>query len=185
MRIAVICIASVLLLAGCKHQGAVSPEQQVVTKPTAPKFDLAGSWIAAPDVALSQETNEPITIREKGDGVFSVDMFASDGIAIELRTTQLGEQEDYAIADVLASSNGIPGIRYLGIIARKDDTLSVWWIESKSLARLMHADGHSAVIEYSAFGSKIFANAEDLLECIRQHSRELVGKPTTFTTKIK
>ncbi|WP_144059365.1 hypothetical protein [Rhodopirellula sp. SWK7] len=185
MRIAVICVASVLLLAGCKHQGAVSPQQQVVTKPMAPKFDLTGSWIAAPDVALPQDANEPVTIRKTGDGVFSIDMFAADGIAIELRTTQLGEQEDYAIADVLASANGKPWIRYLGIIARKNDTLMVWWIESKSLAKLMHADGHSAVVEHSAFGTKVFADAEDLLQCVRQHSRELAGKPATFTKKIK
>ncbi|MEM8671496.1 MAG: hypothetical protein AAGG48_28510 [Planctomycetota bacterium] len=183
MRIAVICIASVLFLSGCKHQGAVSPQQQVVTKPTTPKFDLTGAWIAAPEVVLPQDSNKPITIRKTGDGVFSIDMFAADGIAIELRTAQLGEQEGYAIADVVASTNGKPWIRYLGIIAKKEDMLTVWWIESKSLAKLMHADGHSAVIEHSAFGTKVFADAEDLRQCVRQHSRELVGKPATFTKK--
>lgn len=183
MRISIVFFAFVVFAIGCKHQGAISPQEQVVATPVAPKFELAGQWIASSDLLLPQDVEEPITIRSSGDGLFSIDVPEAEELEIELRTAPLGNQNEYAIAEVLASAGGKPWIRYLGIVARQGDTLSVWWIESKSLAKLMRADGYSAVIEHSAFGSKVFADSGDLLDCVAKHSRELIGKPVTLTRK--
>lgn len=185
MRSVVFCIAATLCVVGCKHQGAFSPQQQVVTKPITPKFELAGVWLPSPDGLFPQHSNQPVTIHKTDDGVFSINFVDAVELDVELRTTLLGEHGNYAIADVLASANGEPWLRYLGIIAHSSGTLSVWWIESKTLAKFMHAEGHSAVIERSTFGSKVFAEPQDLLDCITKHSRELVGNPVTFTRKTK
>ncbi len=180
MRTYILVLLSIVILNGCKHQGAVSPQQQVIAVPKTPAFDIAGTWVAVSDPSFPDET-KPITVRKIGEGVYSIEILAPEEFEIELRTTELGDAKNYAITEVLASAGGSEWGRYLGLIAMKNGAITVWWIESKNLARLLHADGHSAVIEHSAFGSKIHAGSDDLLDCIQKHSRELVGQPTLFT----
>ncbi|MEM6473776.1 MAG: hypothetical protein AAF802_29730 [Planctomycetota bacterium] len=174
-----------VVFVGCKHKGAISPHREVITEPTTPSFDCEGVWSPEPDVPFPQGLEQLVTIREVEDGVFSLHLSNSDEVEFEVRTTSLGEHDQYAIAEMHASIQGESWLRYIGIVQCTDDKLTAWWIESKDLARLMHADGHSAVIERGAFGTKVFAESGDLLDCITKHSRELIGKPQSFTRKAE
>lgn len=184
MRLALLVLVAFLCV-GCKHEGAITPQQEVISKPASPRFKLDGVWIPDTDALLPAGSGEPVVIRKVGNGVFAVDFADFDGIDIEVRTTAIGQRKRFAIAEAHASANGDSWLRFVGIIRFSDDKLGVSWIESKNLAKLMHKDGHSAVIEHSAFGTKVFADSDDLLDCITKHTNELTGKPVTFTRKTK
>ena len=184
MRSTIIVLA-LCCFVGCKHEGAISPQKEVIPNPVSPKFKLAGSWIPDAEILLPVGSNEPVSIRQTDDGVFAVTFPDADGLDVEVRTTPLRPRKGYVIAEAHASANDTSWLRFIGIIKCSDDKLSVAWIESENLARLMHEEGHSAVIERSAFGTKVFAESDDLLDCITKHANELVGKPATFTRQPK
>ena len=184
MRLAIVAFA-LCCIVGCKHQGAISPQKEVIAKPIAPKFKLEGNWVPDTDVLLPVSTNESVGIRKADTGIYKIEFPDAEGFNVEVKTTTLPQRRDYAIAEAHASSNGTSYFRFIGIIRCSDDNLSVAWIESKNLAKLMHDEGYSAVIERSAFGTKVFAEPDDLANCIAKHATELVGKPATFTRKTK
>lgn len=184
MRLAIVVLA-LCSFVGCKHQGAISPQKEVIAKPTSPNFKLEGNWVPESDILLPVSSNESVGIRKTDTGVYTVQFPDADGFNVEVRTTTLAQHKDYAIAEAHASSNDTSHFRFIGIICCRDDKLSVAWIESKNLAKLMHDEGCSAVIERSAFGTKVFAEPDDLLNCITKHPTDLVGKPATFTRKTK
>ncbi|WP_197454270.1 hypothetical protein [Stieleria varia] len=118
-----------------------------------------------------------MSVRKLRDGVYAIDIESHGKISIECRTTPLVKSDDCVIADIVASSANEPPLRLIGVVKRQGESLSVWWIESTNLAKLLHEDSYSAVIEHGLLYSKVYADAEDLLKCIQKHSRELVGDP--------
>ena len=176
-----VAVLSCLVCVGCEHKGAISPHDRVVTHPEKRDFELTGTWQSIPDPDFdSDRETDSLTIKMADDGVYSVESESLDELDVLFRAVSLDDESGYAIVDVEAKLRGKVYCRYLALAKRKDDRLFVWWIESKNLARLMRADGHSAVIEHGTFGTTVHAEPAHLVACVRKHSRELVGKPTVF-----
>ena len=175
------CILSLLACCGCKPEGAISPQERVVTKPEKQDFGLVDTWQSIPDPKFDENgKTDVLTIEIGDDGVYKVESTALDKISVSLRATALDDDSGCAIVDVEAQLQDKVLIRLLALAKRKDDNLYVWWIESKNLAQLMCSDGHSAVIEHGSFGTKVHAKPDQLVACVRKHSRELVRKPILF-----
>ncbi|QDU96621.1 hypothetical protein [Lignipirellula cremea] len=67
------------------------------------------------------------------------------------------------------------------MILRYDDRgLTVWQVRTGNLAKLMHADGHSAVLEHATFATRVFAEPADLLDCVARHGKELAKSPNRY-----
>jgi len=170
----------ILILAGCKHEGAISPQERVVTNPDATDFGLCGTWRAVSDHALELNLTEPLRITMGDDGVYAVEWSIAGAPVVSLRATTLGNDSNSAVVDVEASFAENLAARYLAVAKREGDELHVWWIEAKNLAQTMHENGYSAVIEHEALATKVFADSDQLLDCVREHARELIGQRTVL-----
>ena len=181
-----VAVLSLLISLGCERSGVISPQERVVTQPEKRDFGLVGSWRSMPDPVFDTDRKKDImTIETADDGVYSVKSESLDELAVSFRAVSLDDDSGYAIIDIEAQLKDELTIRYLALAKRKEDNLYVWWIESKNLAKLMHGDGHSAVIEHRLFGTVVYAEPDQLLACVRNHSRELVGKPTVLRSNAK
>jgi hypothetical protein len=182
--------ATVAMLAvsadGCRSSSSIYPQSRVVVEPTKTDFGFIGTWRTVPTQnSPSIEINEDFSISMNADGVYKLESKTLVDFAITLRATELGKDSGYAIVDVDVVADEKHYCRYLMLAKRKDDELFVWWVESKNIAAKLHESGHSGVIEHGTFSTRVHTKPANLLDCVRKHSKELVGEPTRLKLVIK
>ncbi len=192
-------VASLLICAGCgKHEGIISLQERVIMQPEKKNFGLVGTWYQHPSdpVFETDEKTEAMTIKMADDGVYTVQAESLGEGEVWLRAISLdanpGSNPDgaddafgYAIVDIEIKLKGQVQFRSLAVVKRQGDDLFVGYIESKNLAKLMHVDGHSAVIERGTFSTKVHAKPDQLIACVRNHFRELIGSSVIFRSSAK
>jgi hypothetical protein len=171
---------------GCRSSNAICPQARVVVEPAKTDFGFVGTWRELPSPNSPGINNpEEFSISMDAEGVYKFENKEMDDVAISLRAIELEEGSGYAIVDVDIVASKKHYCRYLALAKRKDDELFVWWIESKNIAAKLHESGYSAVVEHGTFSTRVYAKATDLIDCVRRHSKELVGEPTKFTLVVK
>jgi len=192
-------IASLLICAGCgKHEGIISLPERVITQPEKKDFGLVGTWYQHPSDSVfeTDEKKEAMTIKMADDGVYTVQAESLGEAEVLLRAISLdanpGSNRDdaddafgYAIVDIEIKLKEKVQFRSLAVVKRQGDDFFVGYIESKNLAKFMHADGHSAVMEHGTFGTKVHAKPEQLIACVRNHFRELINSPVVFRSSAR
>jgi hypothetical protein len=173
---------------GCRQSNAICPQTPIVVEPTKAEFGFVGTWKELPEPNNpDMEHDEEFSISRDEDGVYRFENKNSDkdDAGITIRATELEKGSAYAIVEIDVVASRKHFCRFLALATRKDDELFLWWIESKNIAAKLHDSGHSGVVEHGTFSTRVYATPEALLDCIRKHSRELVGEPKRFKLVFK
>ena len=168
-----------LALTGCDQERVIAPNRRIVTQAEKRDFGFVGTWKQITRADLGAGRGATIVIQMAKNGIYSVKSDSLREFEISSRAMSLDDESGTAIVDIEAVAR-METARRVVLARRVEDKLYLWWIESKNLAALMHADGHSAVIEHHALLTNVFAEPQDLVACIRKHSSKLVGEPTVF-----
>lgn len=167
-----------LMTDGCRLSSSIFTQERIVVDGEKTDFGFTGTWKEVSNLhERERDTSEGFSITMNSDGVYTLDAKAGEDFKITLRATSLSKDSEYAIVDVDIEADKKLYSRYLAIATRKDDELFVWWIESKNIAKMLHESGHSAVVEHGTFSTRVYVKPDALLDCVREHSKQLVGEP--------
>lgn len=182
-RVVCVCwMALLLCVCGCTRSSMISPQQPVVTEPDTEDVGLVGVWHAVtlpPGLPSNSEASAPVSISMDDGGIYAVKSELLDNLEISLRANAISGMSGYAVVDVEAK-HGDDSWRSLAVTKRDGEHLYVCWIEAENLARAMHAEGYSAVIERGTFSTKVYADSGELMACVQKHLQKLVGSPVVY-----
>ena len=178
-----LCCIALTIACGC-NRDAIQPQEPVIRSPEIRDFGFEGSWRANVDNQVTDSSNravepKPVTISMDENGVYSVKGPALRNLDVTFRVVSLLKDSAYAIVDIEVKEESAV-VRYLAIAKREHEQLYLWWVEGKQLAKFMLDNGFSAVIERELLGTRVYAKSDELLKCVRKHSRSVVGKPDVF-----
>lgn len=174
-----------LLFLGCENRTPVIVAKPIVTNPQASRLALEGKWqpIESP-VFGDAPTGKTHEVRRLPDGRYEIILEGEVYKAI-CQAASFNDDHNEALLEIQLVGEGFSDSKYLAVAHIQEAWLHVAFIDRpERLAECMAEDGYSAVLEHDSWWSTITADGDELLDCVRNHTKELVSPPSSRFRRV-
>jgi len=167
---------ALMLLLLCSCSRTVWTENPAATSPDNSDLSLAGEWTLNDPVFGDQHEGESrMVISGPGeDGVYKLTLSGGEQhFGTTFAALDLPDDSGYALiqADLSTLANG--PCHYYTYAAFKDGWLFVRRIDSEKLRHIAKREKIAAVLEHSAYSTKVSADPPELIRIFKDHAREI------------